>query len=46
MKTLRSARTNYVAAFLLGALIALLLNWPARANVMRAVSTAITQTLR
>lgn len=45
MKTLRSERTNYVAAFLLGALIALLLNWPARANVVRAV-TSLTQSAR
>src|SRR3954467_9940909 len=31
MKTLRSDRASYVAAFILGALIALLLNLPARA---------------
>jgi hypothetical protein len=31
MTSQRSAKANYVAAFLLGALIALLLNWPARA---------------
>jgi hypothetical protein len=31
MSTFRSAKSNYVAAFLLGAIIALLLNWPVRA---------------
>lgn len=46
MKTLRSARSNYVAAFLLGALIALLLNWPARGAVIRALSSAVAHTTR
>jgi hypothetical protein len=46
MHTLRSnTKASYVAAFLLGALIALLLNWPARAAVLRAV-TSIKHTTR
>jgi hypothetical protein len=43
MHTLRSSKASYMAAFLLGALIALLLNWPARAAGLRAV-TSITHT--
>jgi hypothetical protein len=44
MKTLRSDRSTYIAAFLLGALIALMLNWPARAAVGRAMASAIAHT--
>jgi Mg2+/citrate symporter len=38
MKSLRSPAISYFAAFLLGATIALLLNWPARAEPIGPVS--------
>jgi hypothetical protein len=44
MHTLRSAKATYVAAFLLGALIALLLNLPSRAADLADTTPTTTQT--
>ena len=46
MKSLRTTKGSYIAAFILGAVVALLFNWPAHAAVPPAPAMAVHESAR